>query len=139
MNLKRIVFIGISCFCFQTILAQDITPEQRERLTYKVDIFSTDDEKLQQLWYEDRMDQMKLKGELRENYQKIVVYHAYKMERLGNSNVQLNDEQIRREFTKQIRKLHKDVEDILNPEQLEIHKKSWNAILKGVYQRKNWN
>ncbi|WP_299439307.1 hypothetical protein [uncultured Aquimarina sp.] len=118
--------------------AQELTNEQKERLKYKVDLFSTDDVELQTLWYEDRMDKMKLSGKLRQDYKKIVVYHAYKMECLGNPEVQLSDEQIRREFPKQIRKLHNDVKSILNPKQFEIHKNSWDAILKGIYQRKNW-
>lgn len=125
-------------FCFQTTLAQELTTDQKERIEYKVDLFASNDIELQTLWYEDRMDKMKLAGKLREDYKKIVMYHAYKMERLGNPDAQLSDEQIRREFPKQIRKLHADVESILTPKQFEIHKNSWNAILKGVYKRKNW-
>ncbi len=138
MYRNHFIIVFLACFCFLNVQAQELTDEQKERLEYKVDVFSTDDKELQALWYEDRMDKMKLTGELRENYKKIVVYHAYKMERLGNPKAQLSDEQIRHEFPKQIRKLHKDVEDLLNPKQFEIHKNSWNAILKGIYQRKNW-
>ena len=138
MNIKKITIIIICCFCYQTILAQKLSTEQKERLQYKVALFSTNDKELQELWYEDRMDEMKLEGDIRKDYKKIVIYHAYKMERLGNPKIKLNDEQIRREFPKQIRKLLGDVEELLTPKQLEIHKKSWDAILKAIYQQRNW-
>ncbi|WP_299160269.1 hypothetical protein [uncultured Tenacibaculum sp.] len=138
MNIKKIIVIIICCFYYQTILAQKLSTEQKERLEYKVALFSTNDKELQELWYEDRMDEMKLAGDIRKDYKKIVIYHVYKMERLGRPDAQLNDDEIRHEFPKQIRKLHKDVEELLTPKQLEIHKKSWDAILKAIYQQRNW-
>ncbi len=118
---------------------QKLTDEQKERLDYKVDIFSYQEKELQQLWYEDRMDLMKLKGELREDYRNIVEYHSYKMSRLDDMDKKSEDIKIPKLFQKQLTMLHDDVRSILNNEQFEIHKKSWEAIVNAVYRRKNWN
>ncbi|KZS40662.1 hypothetical protein AWE51_06850 [Aquimarina aggregata] len=133
------ITIFLACFCFFNIQAQELTDEQKERLEYKVDIFSSGEKELQRLWYEDRMDKMKLRGELRKDYHNIVVYHAYKMKRLDDLDKGLNDNKIRKQLQKQLLLLHEDVEDILSLEQFEIHEKSWEAILKAVLSEKELN
>ncbi len=136
---SKVVFTLLLTILFTlNIQGQDLTKQQKEDLKYKVHMFTHNDEELQRLWYEDRMDKMKLRGELREDYQKIVVYHAYKMERLDDQDSDLSVNEIKNKLQKQLDLLNADVKDILDPEQFEIHKKSWKAILKAVYQKKKW-
>ncbi|TAI47319.1 hypothetical protein [Flagellimonas allohymeniacidonis] len=111
---------------------QELTKEQRENLKYKVIIFTSDDKELQRLWYEDRMDEMKLKGKLREDYHKMVAYHALKMELLKQSRPKLDNEEIKSRLRQQVGLLNDDVRPFLNETQFEIHQKSWEAIIRAV-------
>ncbi|WP_298754604.1 hypothetical protein [uncultured Psychroserpens sp.] len=139
MNLKRTLLIAIGCFSIQVMFAQELTAEQKERLEYKIDIFTSGEKEIQELWYEDQMDKMKLKGELRENYKKIVVYHAYKMERLDDLDKKLNDKEVYKALQKQLKLMNTDVKEILNTEQYVIHDDTWKAILRAVYYQKKWD
>lgn len=137
MRLKGIL-IAIMCFYFQSSIAQKLTTKQQERLKYKVHIFTTNEKELQELWYEDRMDQMKLKGELREDYKKVIIYHAYKMERLDDADKKLTDDQVLENFQKQLQLMNTDVREILNDKQFAIHKKTWKVLTEAIYEKKNW-
>ncbi|WP_299275363.1 hypothetical protein [uncultured Psychroserpens sp.] len=139
MDLKKIFIIVISCFCFQTVIAQELTEEQKERLEYRVDVFLSDNEEIQALWYEDLMDRMKLKGDTRVVYHNVVKYHAYKMKRLDNPNIKLSKKQIKSEIQKQVKLLNEDVKEILDSDQLKLHKAGWNAILKAITKKINDN
>lgn len=131
--MKTKLLIVLVCVCrLSTINAQKPTEQQKENLQYKTDIFMSDNEELQTLWYEDLMDRMKLKDQLRKDYQDIVKYHAIKMKRLDNPESELTFQQTKSALQKQITMLNEDVEVMLNDQQFKLHKKSWKAILKAV-------
>ena len=47
MNLRRTLKITFCVLCLQTTIAQELTEEQKERLEYKVDIFTSNEEEFQ--------------------------------------------------------------------------------------------
>lgn len=136
MYSKYFTLLLLACLTMFKVNGQELTKEEKEYLDYKVAIFSSEEKELQKLWYEDQMDLMKLKGELREDYQKIVVYHAYKMERLDDRDSDFNEKEIHQKLQEQINLMHKDVKFILDDNQYDIHLRTWKVILKAVYLEK---
>ncbi|TSE07252.1 hypothetical protein [Aquimarina algiphila] len=118
--------------------AQDLTKQQKEDLKFKVHMFTHNDEELQTLWYEDRMDEMMLQGKLREQYQLIVKYHVFKMKQLDEIANSHTGPEMQSKLKARVNLLNEDVKDILNKAQFEIHKNSWEAIVRGVTLRKGW-
>ncbi|MCW5515718.1 hypothetical protein [Muriicola sp. Z0-33] len=127
--LKVLIF---TIFCSVNVQAQDLTTEQKEQLEYKVSVFMSNDKELQKLWYEDRMDKMKLKGKLRKDYLKIVQYHALKMEQLRKIKNKISADQMKSKLQQQIMLMEVDVKEVLDRNQFEIHQKTWKAIIKAV-------
>ncbi|MDO5979553.1 hypothetical protein [Flavivirga spongiicola] len=136
MYSKYFTLFFLACLSMFKISGQELTKEEKEHLDYKVAIFSSEEKELQKLWYEDQMDLMKLKGELREDYQKIVVYHAYKMERLDDRDSDFNEKEIHQRLQQQVDLMHKDVKPILSDKQYETHLRTWKVILNAVYLKK---
>ncbi len=137
MYSKYFTLLLLACLSMLKINGQELTKKEKEQLDYKIAIFSSEEKEIQKLWYEDQMDLMKLKGELREDYQKIVVYHAYKMERLDDKDSNLNEKEIHQRLQQQVDLMHKDVKPILNDTQYDTHLRTWEVILKAVYLKKN--
>ncbi len=137
MYSKYFTLLLLACLSMLKINGQELTKKEKEQLDYKIAIFSSEEKEIQKLWYEDQMDLMKLKGELREDYQKIVVYHAYKMERLDDKDSNLNETEIHQRLQQQVDLMHKDVKPILNDTQYDTHLRTWEVILKAVYLKKN--
>ncbi len=132
MNIKKITIAICGFLCFFSAIAQDLTEEQKEQLEYKVSVFTSNDKELQKLWYEDRMDEMKIRGKLREDYLKIVEYHALKMEQLRKSKNKISADQMKSKLQERVVFMETDVKEILDQKQFEIHQKTWKAIIKAV-------
>ncbi|GAB5475660.1 MAG: hypothetical protein Mars2KO_37590 [Maribacter sp.] len=139
MNVKKITISLCGFLCFFSAIAQDLTEEQKEQLEYKVSIFISNDTELQELWYEDRMDKMKLKGKLREDYLKMVTYHALKMEQLKGEKFNSSADQIKAKLQERILLMEADVKEVLDQNQFEVHQKTWKAIINAVILRDGLN
>ncbi|WP_271764799.1 hypothetical protein [Aquimarina algiphila] len=138
MYCNHFITVFLVSFCFLNVQAQDLTKQQKEDLKFKVHMFTHNDEELQTLWYEDRMDEMMLQGKLREQYQLIVKYHVFKMKQLDEIASSHTGPEMQSKLKARVNLLNEDVKDILNKAQFEIHKNSWEAIVRGVTLRKGW-
>ncbi|QCX00621.1 hypothetical protein FGM00_11090 [Aggregatimonas sangjinii] len=139
MSTTKILFMILGFTCASFLHGQDLTTEQKEQLEYKVSVFMSNDKELQELWYEDRMDKMKLQGKLREDYLKMVKYHALKMEQLKGEKSKSSADQMKAKLQERVRLMEVDVKDVLDQNQLEIHQKTWNAIINAVILREGLN
>ncbi|GGI56985.1 hypothetical protein [Winogradskyella haliclonae] len=131
--------ITLAILCSISIIAcSNNKSETKKTITskYSVEEFISGDKEVQHIWYENRMSEMGLKDEARDNYSIIVKYYSLKMKQLENNK--LSDTELQREFPKLIRKLNKDVSKYLSEEQFQTHKESWKTILVAIYQRKGW-
>ena len=137
--MKQVLFVLLMIFSLSNINAQELTAEQKEQLEYKVSVFMSNDKELQELWYEDRMDKMKLQGKLREDYLKMVKYHALKMEQLKGEKFKSSADQIKSKLQERLLLMEADVKDVLDQNQLEIHQKTWKAIIHAVILRDGLN
>ncbi len=136
---SKVVFTLLLTILFTlNIQGQDLTKQQKEDLKYKVHMFTHNDEELQALWYEDRMDEMMLQGKLREQYQLIVKYHVFKMKQLDEIASSHSGPEMQSKLKERVNLLNQDVKDLLNKAQYEIHENSWGAIVRGVTLRKGW-
>ncbi len=137
--MKQLLFFLLMIISLSSSNAQDLTEDQKEQLEYKVSVFTSNDKELQKLWYEDRMDEMKIKGKLREDYLKIVEYHALKMEQLRGSKNKISADQMKSKLQERVVLMETDVKEILDQKQLEIHQKTWKAIIKAVVLKAGLN
>ncbi len=139
MNLKKITLSICGFLCFFTASAQDLTADQKEQLEYKVSVFTSNDKELQELWYEDRLDEMKVKGKLREDYLRIVKYHALKMEQLKGDKFKIGADQMKAKLQERVALMEADAKEVLDQRQFEIHQKTWKAIIKAIILREGLN
>ncbi|MFS4491630.1 hypothetical protein [Maribacter sp. 2308TA10-17] len=137
--MKQVLSVLLMIFSLSNINAQDLTEEQKEQLEYKVSVFLSNDKELQDLWYEDRVDKMKLQGKLREDYLKMVKYHALKMEQLRGIKFKSSADLMKSKLQERVQLMEVDVKDVLDQNQLVIHQKTWKAIIKAVILREGLN
>jgi hypothetical protein len=127
--LKTILFVIISMIYFN-LTAQNLSKEER-----KVEIFSSEEKDNLQLWFRDEVKRMNLNEEEMSQYSSIIVYYVAKIARLDDKDKDYSEEQFKKELNSLLARQDKELEDLLTPEQFDIHKEIYGEFLRSAYRR----
>ncbi|MGB5358361.1 MAG: hypothetical protein WBN27_00275 [Eudoraea sp.] len=127
--LRNILFITSSLLFFN-LTAQELSKEER-----KVEIFSSEEKDNLQLWFQDEAKRMDLNEEEMSQYSSIIVYYVAKIARLDDKDKDYSPERFKKELNILLAKQDKELEDLLTPEQFEIHKEIYGEFLRSAYRR----
>jgi len=127
--LKSILFVIFSLIYFN-LSAQELSKEER-----KVEIFSFEEKDNLQLWFHDEVKRMNLNEEEMSHYSSIIVYYVAKIARLDDKDKNYSEERFKKELNSLLAKQDKELEDLLSPEQFDIHKEIYGEFLRSAYRR----
>ena len=112
------------------LTAQNLSKEER-----KVEIFSSEEKDNLQLWFRDEVKRMNLNEEEMSQYSSIIVYYVAKIARLDDKDKDYSEEQFKKELNSLLARQDKELEDLLTPEEFEIHKEIYGEFLRSAYRR----
>ena len=125
------IVLWITCLLiFSNIKAQELSKEER-----KVEIFSSEEKDNLQLWFNDEVKRMDLNEEEMSQYSSIIVYYVAKIARLDDKDKDYSPERFKKELNSLLARQDKELEDLLTPEQFEIHKEIYGEFLRSAYRR----
>ncbi len=127
--LRIILFISSTLFVLN-LTAQDLSKEER-----KVEIFSSEEKDNLQLWFQNEVKRMDLNEEESNQYSSIIVYYIAKIARLDDKDKGYSEERFKKELNSLLDKQDKELEDLLTPEQFEIHQEIYGEFLRSAYRR----
>lgn len=127
--LKSILFVIFSMIYFN-LTAQELSKEER-----KVEIFSSEEKDNLQLWFQDEVKRMNLNEEEMSQYSSIIVYYVAKIARLDDKDKDYSEERFKKELNSLLARQDKELEDLLTPEQFDIHKEIYGEFLRSAYRR----
>ena len=112
------------------LTAQDLSKEER-----KVEIFSSEEKDNLQLWFRDEVKRMNFNEEEMSQYSSIIVYYVAKIARLDDKDKDYSEERFKKELNSLLARQDKELEDLLTPEQFDIHKEIYGEFLRSAYRR----
>ncbi len=127
--IKSILFVLFSMIYFN-LTAQELSKEER-----KVEIFSSEEKDNLQSWFHDEVKRMGLNEEEMSQYSSIIVYYVAKIARLDDKDKDFSEEQFKKELNGLLARQDKELEDLLTPEQFDIHKEIYGEFLRSAYRR----
>ncbi|MFC2148328.1 MAG: hypothetical protein WBM91_07790 [Eudoraea sp.] len=130
MTRIKLVLCITGLLIFSNIKAQELSKEER-----KVEIFSSEEKDNLQLWFQDEVKRMDLNEEEMSQYSSIIVYYVAKISRLDDKDKGYSEQRFKKELNSLLAKQDKDLEDLLTPEQFEIHKEIYGEFLRSAYKR----
>ena len=125
----------LSVLFASTMYSQKLKKEEPTRYNSINRVFTTDNEELQIRWYEKFINRMGIEGQTKEVYQVMVAYHSIKMELLDRADSSLSTNETRAALEKQLALLNEDVTPLLDDKQLQMHRITWEKILKAAMSR----
>ena len=88
-----------------------------------------------QLWFRDEVKRMNLNEEEMSQYSSIIVYYVAKIARLDDKDKDYSEERFKKELNSLLAKQDIELEDLLTPEQFDIHKEIYGEFLRSAYRR----
>ncbi len=131
-NLCLLLFLLASAHIFAQTTSEESTKDE-------LGVFSPRERDSMQIWFYNRATAMGLNDETRDEYYNIILYHTYKMKRLGKKDEKLSTEEMRSGFDTMLKKQHSEVKAILNEDQYDQYLKKYELIIKSVYERNGWD
>ncbi|MFC5048501.1 hypothetical protein ACFSTE_08465 [Aquimarina hainanensis] len=120
------------CLIFSIAFYAQEAPVEKNK---KVEIFTPQERDNLQVWFHEKVKDMKLGMEVEEEYFSIVLYHIVKITRLDDKKT-LTKEEIRDKAKTLLLKQNKEVKGILTEEQYAKHLSIFGDIIKSVHNRK---
>ncbi|WP_313112624.1 hypothetical protein [Aequorivita sediminis] len=134
--MKSLLIISISLFINFTSLAQNADVVSENDKTEE--IFSSRDKDYLQYWHYEQILQMDLTEEERDGYLSLLNYYTYKISSLGSSKYNYTDSERKTKFDELVVKLNKEMKELLNPHDYQIHEDSFRKIIQLVYNKREW-
>ena len=117
-----------------------IVTKQEKREAAKVDTLYTVEERANiGQWLYERVNEMKLTEDVREEYDAIFFSRIYDLRRLNDKDKDYNEEEIRNKFDEIVDKMNMEVKAILTTDQYINHLENFAEIERSVYRRLNWD
>ncbi len=130
MNLVRYCsFILLWMFCTSSYI------QAQESNSDKVEIFSSEEKDNLQIWFHEEVKKMNLSEEEMSQYTSVITYYIAKISRLDDKDKGFSKERFTKELNTLLDKQNKDLEDLLTPEQLQIHHEIYSEFLRSAYKR----
>ena len=137
--MSRNLFIVLALFLFtgmnSVIKAQVTDPVLNEYEKNKVQIFSVKERDNLYNWFEERMKQMDMTPDERDEYYSIILYYAVKMGRLDDKDKYVSKEYLEKKIDRLVKKQNKELKEILSEENYKIHLKNYGKLLESIKKR----
>lgn len=114
--------------------------KQMRRDAAKVDTVYTVEERARMgQWLYDRVNEMGLSDDVREEYDAIVFSKIYDMSRLNDKDKDLTDAEIQTQFDNIVDKMNLEVKAILTKDQYINHLENFAEIERSIYKKFDWD
>ncbi|WP_250432424.1 hypothetical protein [Hanstruepera flava] len=139
MKKIRVIFL-IAFMCMLTTYGQNTMSEQQiRRQAAKVDTVYTVEERANMgVWFNDRVNDMQLTADVREEYDAIIFSRIYDMTRINDKDKDYTDKEMQKKFDDIVDKMNMEVKKILTTEQYINHLENFAEIERSVYKKFNW-
>ena len=136
--MKSIKLYIVSIFVLTVTSVVGQTQKQINQEKNKVEIFNHEERANLHWVFYQKTQAMNLSKVVDQEYSMYLSHYAYDMQRLNDKDKDYTDDEIKEELGKLITKMNSRIEPILTEDQLKIHNKNWNDIMKVVYFKKGW-
>ena len=135
----QIVLLFVLTTTLFTYGQNTMSEQQIRRQAAKVDTVYTVEERANMgVWLNDRVQEMKLSSEVREEYDAIVFSRIYDMTRINDKDKNYTDAEMQDKFDEIVDKMNSEVKKILSTEQYINHLENFAEIERSVYKKFNW-
>lgn len=141
LNMKKIPILLFIVLGTSFSFGQNTMSEQQiRRQAAKVDTVYTVEERANMAgWLNERVNEMKLSNDIREQYDAIIFSRIYDMSRLNDKDKNYSNEELRTKFDEVVDKMNMEVKEILTTDQYINHLENFAEIERSVYNKFNWN
>ena len=113
---------------------------QINREAAKVDtVYTVEERARMNRWFYDRVNEMGLSDEVREEYDAIVFSKIYDMSRLNDKDKDFTDSERQQRFDELVDRMNLQVKAILTTEQYINHLENFAEIERSVYRKFDWS
>ncbi|WP_339632668.1 hypothetical protein [Bizionia echini] len=138
MKVYQILYLGCFLLVANMSIAQNKTEKDIELQESKVDTVYTVEERANiQRWFYERVNDMQLKPEVRDDYDRIINKYVFDMSRLNDTDKNYTREEIHDKFDEMVDKMNTELKSILTTDQYVNHLENFGEIQRSVYRR--WN
>ncbi|WP_034058777.1 hypothetical protein [Lacinutrix jangbogonensis] len=130
-SILSIIFILI----FININAQ--SQKQLEREKNKVELFSMKEYANLHIWFESKVDDMKMTKEVDDQYYSILSMYTGRMSRLNDKDKNFSKNEITEKFNALVVNLNDGVKPILNVEQNDKHSEIMKTVSRAILNKLN--
>lgn len=135
-----ILLLFVLVCVFSSYGQNTMSEQQIRRQAAKVDTVYTVDERANMAgWLNERVNEMKLSDDVREEYDAIIFSKIYDMSRLNDKDKDYSDEELQTKFDDIVDKMNMEVKEILTTDQYINHLENFAEIERSVYKKFNWN
>lgn len=136
MKPNQFLLASICLLSVNLIFSQNPETKEMKRQAAKVDTLYTVDERANiERWFYDRVNEMNLKTDVREDYDRIVYSYIYDMSRLNDKDKSYTNQEVHEKFDMLIGKMNGELKAILTDDQYINHLENFGQIQRSVYKR----
>ena len=136
----QIVMFFVLIGSMSTYGQNTMSQQQIRRQAAKVDTVYTVEERANMgVWLNDRVLEMNLSPDVREQYDAIVFSRIYDMTRINDKDKNYTDSEMHQKFDETVDQMNMQVKEILTTEQYINHLENFAEIERSVYNKFEWN
>ncbi|MCX7550324.1 hypothetical protein [Xanthomarina sp. F2636L] len=134
------LFIALFFIGINTMLAQNEKSEKQiRRQAAKIDtVFTVEERSKIDIWFNNRVNEMDLSDEVREEYDTTVFTYVYEMSRLNDRDKDYSVDEMHVEFDKIVDRMNADMKEILTQDQYINFLENFGKIARIIYERFGW-
>ena len=138
MNQIRYILAAIALVSTLQLSAQEKDSEPRIAPDGRQLLLTSKDKDFLQLWFYERMLEMSLDPQGREDYSSLLTYYTYRMGRITLPKYEYTEAEQQAEFDRLVREMNKEMHDFLSKEDYKIHVESFTKIEEMLYKKRGW-
>lgn len=140
MKKKYEIFLTVFLISMSSVFSQNLKSEKElRRQAAKVDTVYTVQERANiEQWFYDRVNEMNLSNQKREEYDTIVYSHIFEMSRLNDKDKNYSINEIHVKFDAIVDDMNKELKSILTTEQYINHLENFSQIVRSIYHKYGW-
>lgn len=140
MKATRILCACLFLLSVNASFAQIKSEKKIELQEAKVDtVYTVEERANMQRWFYERVNDMKLESDIRDDYDRIVNKYVFEMSRLNDSDKNFKRDEIHEKFNLLVGKMNGELKAILTTEQYVNHLENFGEIQRSIYRRWNFN
>lgn len=124
-----------------SVIGQNTMSEQQiRRQAAKVDtVYTVEERANMSMWFNERVNEMNLSNDVRDEYDAIVFSSIYDMSRLNDKDKHYTNEEMRLKFDKIVDQMNMEVKELLTTEQYINHLENFAEIERSIYGKFSWD